>query len=98
MTNQETDTALILENELKRRVHAVVHEVVHREVKARMDELFVQQKADMLLEISLAVGKMLRMIEKEGRTPLWETNMEVPTFHNIEKVDRNAIREQTPPV
>lgn len=98
MTNQETDTALILENELRRRVHAVVHEVVHKAVKASMDELFAQQKAAMLMEISIAVGKMLRLVEEEGRAPLWETDMEVPLFHNIEKVDRNALREQTPSV
>lgn len=98
MTNQETDTALILENELQRRVTAVVNQVIHRTVKDKMDELFAQQKEAMLMEISIAVGKMLRLVEEEGRAPLWETNMDVPLFHNIEKVDRNALREQAPPV
>jgi spermidine/putrescine-binding protein len=103
MTNQETDTALILENELQRRVTAVVNQVIHRAVKDKMDELFAQQKAAMLMEVSIAVGKMLRLVETEGRTPLWETDMaelgfgEVPTNHNIQKVT-DALREQTPSV
>ena len=103
MTNQETDTALILENELQRRVTAVVNQVIHRAVKDKMDELFAQQKEAMLMEVSIAVGKMLRLVETEGRTPLWETDMaklgfgEVPTNHNIQKVT-DAIREQTPSV
>jgi len=72
MTNQETDTALLLENELKRRVRevariemaAVVHEVI--------TEKFNAKKAEIMTEIMLAVGKALQVIEKEGRTPLWE--------------------------
>lgn len=98
MTNQETDTALILENELQRRVTTVVNQVIHRAVKDKMDELFAQQKEAMLMEISIAVGKMLRLVEEEGRAPLWETDMEVPLFHNIEKVDRNAVHQKPPSV
>lgn len=98
MTNQETDTALILENELQRRVTTVVNQVIHRAVKDKMDELFAQQKEAMLMEISIAVGKMLRLVEEEGRAPLWETDMEVPLFHNIKKVDRNAVHQEPPPV
>lgn len=71
MTNQETDTALILENELKRRVREVVSEIVHKEVKRQMEKVFAEQKGHMLMEISIQVGKMLRVIEEEGRNPLW---------------------------
>lgn len=71
MTNQETDTALILENELKRRVSEVVAGIVHKEVRRQMEKVFTEQKANMLMEISLNVGKMLRVIEEEGRNPLW---------------------------
>lgn len=72
MTNQETDTALILENELKRRVREVVQQVAHDIVRVKMQEEFAKQKEAMLMEISVTIGKHLRLIENEGRRPLWE--------------------------
>jgi predicted transcriptional regulator len=72
MTNQETDTALILENELKRRVREVVAQVAQEIVRKEMREMFIQQKDSMLMEVSITVGKHLRLIENEGRKPLWE--------------------------
>ena len=76
MTNQETDTALILENELKRRVSAVVrmelattvHQIVFKELS--------KYKNEMMTEIMLAIGKALQVIEKEERKPLWEAKPE----------------------
>ncbi len=99
MTNEETDTALILENELKRRVSEVAHEIVRGHVKEMIDAEFVKRKNDMLLEVSLTVGKMLRLIEQEDRKPLWEstpmefglTDMELNT-HSI-KGGKDAVRE-----
>jgi len=76
MTNQETDTALILENELKRRVREVAGELVRSVVRDVMAQELQKQKENMLLEVSLAVGKMLRVIEEEGRRPLWEATPE----------------------
>lgn len=99
MTNQETDTALILENELKRRVTEVLSTVVHRVVRDQMKKAFAEQKAEMLMEVSIAVGKMLRVVEEEGRNPLWETDMDklgfgqVPIHHHIEKVDKDALHK-----
>jgi hypothetical protein len=101
MTNQEVDTALILEGELKRRVTEVLGQVVHGIVRKAMESQFADQKANMLMEISLSVGKMLRVIEEEGRNPLWEatpaefglTREELNT-HSIG--GSNALREQTP--
>ena len=52
----------------------------------------------MMLEVSIAVGKMLRVVEEEGRNPLWETDLEVPTSHNIERVERNAVHQESPSV
>lgn len=104
MTNQETDTALILENELKRRVSEVVSEIVHKEVKRQMEKVFTEQKANMMMEISVNVGKMLRVIEEEGRNPLWVTGPEaMKSFHVGEDVlnrqtiegSKNAVRKQT---
>jgi len=76
MTNQETDTALILENELKRRVREVVREVVGDIVRKEMRDQFAKQKESMLMEVSITVGKHLRLIENEGRKPLWEATPE----------------------
>ena len=76
MTNMETDTALILENELRRRVSVVVRSelavTVHDIVKKELDSY----KNEMMTEIMLSIGKALRQIEKEERKPLWESKPE----------------------
>lgn len=102
MTNEETDTALILENELKRRVKEVVQQIAHEIVRREMRDEFAKQKEAMLMEVSITVGKHLRLIENEGRKPLWESTpeefgltLENLNTHNIQKVD-HAVREQTP--
>ena len=104
MTNQETDTALILENELKRRVEEVVRGIAYDIVRREMREEFTKQKEAMLMEVSITVGKHLRLIENEGRKPLWEATPEEfgltredLNSHMIGRPD-NALREQTPPV
>lgn len=101
MTNEETDTALILEGELKRRVTEVLGQIVHNVVRREMQTQFAEQKSNMLMEISIAVGKMMRVMEEEGRNPLWEATpaefgltREELTTHSIG--NPNAIREQTP--
>ncbi len=104
MTNQEADTALILENELTRRVREVVRGVAYDIVRKEMREEFTKQKEAMLMEVSITVGKHLRLIENEGRKPLWEATpeefgltIENLNSHMIGKPD-DALREQTPPV
>lgn len=76
MTNEETDTALILENELRRRVNEIVAKVVHAHVQKEFDAQFSRYKEHMIMEISISVGRMLKVIEEEGRTPLWEATPE----------------------
>lgn len=107
MTNQETDTALILENELKRRVREVVAQVAADIVRKEMREEFRKQKEAMLMEVSITVGKHLRLIENEGRKPLWEATPEefglTSAIFNTSHIEPakeipNALREQTPPV
>lgn len=101
MTNQETDTALILENELKRRVEEVVRSSVGPIIKEEVRKIFIEQKDSMLMEVSITVGKTLQVIENEGRKPLWEstpeefglTREDLNTQH-IEKMTY-AVREQT---
>lgn len=74
MTNEETDTALILENELKRRVKEVVERVVVNMVGKIIHEELNKYKSEMMLEVAVSVGKMLRVVEQEGRKPLWEND------------------------
>jgi hypothetical protein len=100
MTNQETDTALILEGELQRRVKEVVERVVVNIVDKVIHEELNKYKSEMMLEISIAVGKMLQTIENEGRKPLWEAT---PEEFGLTREDLNthnignphAIRKQT---
>lgn len=99
MTNQETDTALIIENELQRRVKQALAGVVHEVVKQVMEKQFAVQKEAMLMEVSLSIGKMFKVIEQEGRKPLWEATPEEfgltkedLNTHNIG--NPNAIRKQ----
>lgn len=76
MTNEETDTALILENELKRRVSEVVRAELARTVHQMVKQELGKYKAEMMTEIMVGVGKTLRVIENEGRKPLWESKPE----------------------
>ena len=92
MTNQETDTALILENELQRRVKQVLAGVVYEVVRQVMEKQFAVQKEAMLMEVSLSIGKMMRVIEEEGRNPLWEATPK--EFAHLKKDQNHAIRKQ----
>jgi len=104
MPNDEIDTALILEGELKRRVSEVVGRIVEEKVinmvgKIIQDELS-KYKAETMMEVSINVGKMLKMIENESRKPLWETDLtefgltkEQLNSHMLG--DKDALRQQT---
>ena len=76
MPNSEIDTAIILEGEIKRRVAQVVEKVVVNMVGKIIHEELNKYKAEMLMEVSINVGKMLRVVENEGRKPLWESTPE----------------------
>jgi hypothetical protein len=76
MPNDEIDTAIILEGEIKRRVEQVVEKVVVNMVGKIIHEELNKYKAEMLMEVSINVGKMLRVVENEGRKPLWESTPE----------------------
>lgn len=76
MPNDEIDTAIILEGEIKRRVEQVVEKVVVNMVGKIIHEELNKYKAEMLMEVSINVGKMLRVVENEGRKPLWEARPE----------------------
>jgi len=99
MPNDEVDTAIILEGEIRRRVREVATTVVRDEVARQMGMLFAEQKAKMMMEISINIGKMLNLVQKEDRKPLWEstpdefglTHEELNRSH-IEKDTDDAIR------
>jgi len=91
MTNQEIDTALILENELKRRVNEVVERVVVNMVGKIIHQELDKYKAEMMMEISVSIGKMLQVVEKEGRKPLWEATPEEFGLTE-EDLNRSSIR------
>ena len=74
MTNEETDTALILEGELTRRVKEIVERVVVNMVGKIIHEELNKYKSEMMLEVAISVGRMLRSIDQEGRKPLWEND------------------------
>jgi hypothetical protein len=76
MTNEQTDTALILEGELRRRVREVVSEVVASAVSQALDKEFNRRYETMLIEMSVKIGQMLRGIEADNRKPLWESGPE----------------------
>lgn len=76
MPNDEIDTAIILEGEIKRRVEQVVEKVVVNMVGKIIHEELNKYKSEMLMEVSINVGKMLRVVENEGRKPLWESTPE----------------------
>lgn len=76
MTNEETDAALILEGELQRRVKEIVEKTVINIVGKVIHDELNKYKAEMMLEVAVSVGKMLQVVENEGRKPLWEATPE----------------------
>jgi hypothetical protein len=99
MNNDEVDTALILEGELKRRVAEVVEKVVVNMVGKIIQEELNKYKTAMMMEVSINVGKMLRVVDGENRKPLWESTPEEfgldykeLSTHMISKRTDDAIR------
>lgn len=80
MENQEIDTALILEGELKRRVHEIVDarfaEKIVPFVADAMEKRFAKEKERMIMEIAVTIGKLIGRASEENRKPLWESTPE----------------------
>jgi hypothetical protein len=94
MPNDEVDTALILEGELKRRVSEVVEKVVVNMIGKVIHEEMNKYKAEMLMEVCIAVGKTMQVIENEGRKPLWEAKPEDFGITH-EELNRSHMEEDT---
>jgi len=78
-------------------VERTVVNVIGRTVHEELDKY----KQQMIMEICLAVGKTMQVADKQGRTPLWETD---PAEFGLGEADlnshmiegsQNAIRKQT---
>ena len=87
MDNEAIDTGLILENELKRRVREVAMDIMKDVIIKEVAKRFDAEKNALLMEISISVGRMLNLIEKEGRKPLWEST---PEEFGLTSADLNA--------
>jgi hypothetical protein len=94
MPNDEVDTAIILEGEIKRRVAEVVEKVVVNMVGKIIHEELNKYKSEMLMEVCLAVGKTMQVIENEGRKPLWEAKPEDFGLTH-EELNRSHMQEDT---
>ena len=78
------DSAILLENAVEERVSKVVNKILKKTVEHIVDARFKVEKEAMLLEIAIAVGKILKQTEEEERKPLWEYT---PEEFNFTKID-----------
>ena len=101
--NQEAiDAALILEEKLKDRVKNIVEQVVINIVGKEIHAAIDREKAAMMTDMTLAIGKSLQFIEKEGRKPLWESTPEEFGFElgdlNTNHLSERRLRMSNSPV
>lgn len=73
--NEALDTALTLEEGLKERCRSIVTPIAYQLVRAEVASALKDEKQAMAMEIAITVGKILAASEKEGRKPLWETQI-----------------------
>ena len=81
MENQQNiDSMLILEGKLQERVNKLIGNNVERTViniiGRQIQEAIKREKEEMLLEIAIKVGQMLKAVDKDERRPLWESTPE----------------------
>ena len=77
---QNIDSMLILEGKLQERVNKLIGKTVERTIiniiGKQIQEAVQREKAEMMLEIAVKVGQMLKAVEKDERRPLWESTPE----------------------
>ena len=107
LTKEAIDAAVILENKVNERVEKQValnlNSMLRKAVKEEVQRAIHEEKHNMMMEISITVGKALRASELEGRKPLWESTPEELGLdpadlnkHMLGKdIDDHAIRKQT---
>jgi hypothetical protein len=106
LTKDAVDAAIILENKVNERVEKEVERTINRYinslVKSEVHKAFAEYKQEMLMEISVTIGKIMRHTEEENRKPLWESTPEELGLdradlnkHMLGKdIDDHAIRKQ----
>ena len=111
LTQEAVDSAVILEGRIRERVEKEVERTINRYinslVKSEVHKAFEEYKQEMLMEISITVGKIMRHTEEENRKPLWESTPEEfgltakdlnsSSMRRLDDVQENlnAIRKQT---
>lgn len=70
------DSAIILENRIQERVHAIVRQEIDKVVVNVIGKVFKQQQEAMMMEIAIKVGQILRETDREQRKPLWDSKPE----------------------
>jgi hypothetical protein len=90
LTKDAVDAAIILENKVNERVEKQValnlNSMLRKAVKEEVQKAISEEKHNMMMEISIAVGKALRASEIEGRKPLWEST---PEELGLDRADLN---------
>lgn len=104
------DSAIILENRMRERVERevalVLNGMLRKAVKDEVQRVVKEEKSNMMMEITIAIGKAIRASEAEGRRPLWESTPEElgldPADLNRHMIARrekeNAIHQDPTPV
>ena len=111
LTKEALDAAVIFENKVNERVEKEVEKALasrlRKAVVAEVVKAISEEKQNMMMEISITVGKALRASELEGRKPLWESTPEElgldrsdlnsSSMRRLDDVQENlnAIRKQT---
>jgi len=88
---QNIDSMLLLEGKLQERVNKLIGKTVERTIVniigKQIQEAVQREKAEMMLEIAIKIGQMLKAIEKDERRPLWEST---PEEFNLTNADLNT--------
>jgi len=89
------------DNKLNGFIRGLIERTVVNVIGRTVHEELDKYKQQMIMEICLAVGKTMQVADKQGRTPLWETD---PAEFGLGEADlnshmiegsQNAIRKQT---
>ncbi len=74
------DSAIILEGRIRERVEKEVEYALNRTLRkavvAEVHKAIQEEKHNMMMEITVAIGKAMRASEREERKPLWESKPE----------------------
>lgn len=91
LDQEAVDSAIILENKIRDRVRAIVQQEIAIAADRLVREAFSNYKKEMMLEISISIGKMLRVADEEERKPLWETDLKELGFEPVS--DHHALHK-----